>query len=379
MEHTVKNLISELSKRFESSSGENCPERYDNYNIFSVLGVETKEVVICRFIGNLLDPNGSHNMGWLPLRLFAEMVLKTSVTETEAQKATVVLEEHIDNDRRVDIVIRINKTIYPIEVKVWAGDQDAQLSDYYGYYKKQGKYNLQHIYYLTPTGWAPSYSSRKKLTVDKEIKCISFQHEISEWLKYLEGYSRQEYVVNSVINQFIEVINIMCAENKDLMEIKSLLKLDGESEFVLNDDVYTTIKLLSYKKDLEDTIRKTYLKKYTDLDLNNFEIVDCEELKKDETNEINDKNALLEIRCKHTNRTVAWLCVETNLYIVAKKVKGAVEWVASANDENYFWQYLHPTDKCKEYCLSKLSCIKNKESIKLQDYINDIVIEENVV
>lgn len=42
----------------------------DPYNIFSVLSIETKEVLICRVIGDFLNPRGKHGENNKFLSLF---------------------------------------------------------------------------------------------------------------------------------------------------------------------------------------------------------------------------------------------------------------------------------------------------------------------
>ena len=115
----------------------------------------------------------------------------------------------IDKNRRVDIVIRNGKHIYPIEVKIWAGDQDEQLCDYFYYYFKKMKYDGNKIYYLTPTGWNPSKKSAGTELSNDSISCISFNEDISKWLNELID-TDIDFGVKNIINQYIEVINIMC-------------------------------------------------------------------------------------------------------------------------------------------------------------------------
>lgn len=40
----------------------------ENFNIFSILGVESKEVIICRLIKDLISTDGSHCQGNLYLK-----------------------------------------------------------------------------------------------------------------------------------------------------------------------------------------------------------------------------------------------------------------------------------------------------------------------
>lgn len=114
-----------------------CPEdrSRERYNIFRVLGIEDKEVLICRFLGDLLDPKGTHGCGPLFLARFFRLLGTEAPADAELENAEVVLEEHTDKDRRIDIVIHLSNKVYPIEAKIWAGDQDAQLYDYWAYSK----------------------------------------------------------------------------------------------------------------------------------------------------------------------------------------------------------------------------------------------------
>lgn len=75
------------------------------YNIFSVLGIQGKEVLTCRFLADLMNPRGQHGQGAIFLRLFLDDVLGMSVnSEEELNYAVVTTEYLIDRERRIDIV-----------------------------------------------------------------------------------------------------------------------------------------------------------------------------------------------------------------------------------------------------------------------------------
>ena len=192
-------------------------EKNNSFNIFKVLGITDKEVLICRLLGDLLDPRGSHGLKEKPLLLFMKQLhLENSFSLDEIDKAYTVLEETIDNDRRIDIVIYIGNSVIPIEVKIWAGDQDSQLYDYYQYFDKS-MYNKQNfkIYYLTPNGHNPSEISisgpLKNQQLDwKQYQCLSFNEDIFKWIDtILINCSNQ---VGTILKQFKEVINDMCSD-----------------------------------------------------------------------------------------------------------------------------------------------------------------------
>ena len=51
------------------------------FNVFEITGIERKEVMMCRFLHELLSPKGSHGMGRLFLREFFEEVLKLNIDD----------------------------------------------------------------------------------------------------------------------------------------------------------------------------------------------------------------------------------------------------------------------------------------------------------
>lgn len=365
MKTSIELLLSELNNSFKKINNDIHTD--DSFNIFSVLGVETREVIVCRFIGAFLNPNGNHNLGYLPLKLFMSNVLNENVAESELQNATVELEEKITGDRRVDIVIHLGNRVLPIEAKIWAGDQDAQLSDYYAYYKNG--YEINKIFYLTPTGWEPSPESKLNLKVGKEIQLISFNKHITKWLEDIEKHSTG--FVSECANQFGKVIETMCAKNSYIATIKDVLKLN--EEFTINDNemLHSAIKMLSYSDELLNEIRIKYLMKHIKRS-NKYYLGLCE---KDDTKNI-DRHALLRVYSSDKNTPIALICVETNLYIVAQQVKSTELWVKGAK-ENYYWQYIKPNGYAKKkFPLKNLSEIeiKDEDVIEIEYLIDDIEI-----
>lgn len=209
-----KSFLEKLGSKFEKSNHVDSP-----FNIFQILGVEAREVLACRFVGWLLDPHGNHGLGCEPVKLFLEQVL--SVKNQIDDNISVTLEDVIDNNRRVDIVIENGDYIYPIEVKIWAGDQDAQLNDYYNYYFGKRKYKDKKIYYLTPTGWKPSDKSKSNLA-DDSIVLISFKKEINDWLQKIKKAPEINNEVKSIIKQYIGVIEEMCKIEEEKIKYSRL-------------------------------------------------------------------------------------------------------------------------------------------------------------
>ena len=141
-----------------------------DYNMFHVLGVEGKEVIMCRFLADLLDPNGFHKKGIIFLRMFLEKVLGVNGLSDQLLLNTIVAREYaIDTDRRIDIAIYNYKFFIPIEVKIYAGEQKNQCFDYYEYASKHCQETK--IVYLTRFASEPSVYSRKTLSILTVVIC----------------------------------------------------------------------------------------------------------------------------------------------------------------------------------------------------------------
>lgn len=366
----INTILSTLAERLSKGTPSNTEK--ESFNIFNVLGVETKEVIICRFLGELLNPHGSHGLGPLPLEAFLKDVIDSSYTKADLEDAEVVLEDVIDNNRRVDIAIYIADKVYPIEVKVWAGDQDAQLHDYYNYYFK--KYQNNKIYYLTPTRWEPSSDSRGDLK--DQIVCLSFEKDISNWLdnilEPMKGYSIRQQSVQTIVEQFKGVISIMCEKNKELTAIKEALGLgdnNNNNDFDKINNIGTLIALLTNSKELLKSIRIKYIRDKLILGNGNYSLEDVN----DDDYVKSDRNALLRIVSNGT--AIAWICVSTNLYLVANNVKSPSKWIGN---DNYYWRYIGPNGIGQKFNLKDMTDLKNGNcsgDINIEDLLNDIKID----
>lgn len=208
-----------------------CPQ--SEYNIFHVLGVAEKEVVMCRFLSDLLNPEGQHGCGILFLKSFLEEVLhEHRINDTLLTHTDVVREFAIDKERRIDIVIYNSRFFIPIEVKIYAGEQEGQCYDYFEYAKTVDE--CTQIVYLTRFGSAPSEYSRKakngtEILPNEKIKCISWENDICEWLRKL--IMKLSEPIKSIVMQYIDAINFIADREDDRMVEKTLKILYESSDF----------------------------------------------------------------------------------------------------------------------------------------------------
>lgn len=337
--YSYEYLFQKIHEKMEDHS--NRSEKSNTFNIFKVLGIADKEVLICRLLGDLLDPNGSHGLKEKPLLAFLEQLQVANYFSLDKiKKAYTVLEETVEYDRRVDIVIYIGDSVIPIEVKIWAGDQSRQLYDYYQYYSKTRRQNgTFKIYYLTPNGRNPSEISicdpatNQRLTPD-QYQCLSFREDVGDWLERILGDCSPR--IETILQQFQEVISEMCSEDTLLQSIQEAIHLQ-EGHFESNENLEALILILAANKtnELWKRIRKEYLRQNLKFDQSKYQLADASEEEQG--------HAIFTVKAVSTGKRIAWICVDTNLYIVAKTVKPEYEdqpeW---KKEDGYFWQYLSP-------------------------------------
>lgn len=368
-ENLLYNLLSKIGSSLKANI--NPDSKIDcGFNIFNVLGVSSKEVIICRFLGELLNPDGSHSMGYMPVLKFVNEVLEIKdFNETDAANAYILLEESTDESRRVDIAIHSGNRVFPIEVKIWAGDQYAQLDSYFKFYKIHLDLDFEQIFYLTPTGWEPSEKSKGQLRVGKEIKCLSFEKNIKNWIMSLM-LECKEQSVKMIMEQFIGVIDKMSANNKDFEVIKRALDLSFD-DYECTPELEAAVEIIKQGDKIKRQIQQSYLMKYVKLDTNKYEI--SADVKDGEP----DSHVIMKIITKDDGKTVAWLCINTNLYLVAREVKNAKEKWHRESKPGFNWQRIAPGGKYKGYNMSEPDkFINDKRYFDFNDLLEDIIISD---
>lgn len=122
------------------------PELTPRFNMTSLLWPDENR--LSSVIATLLDPNGPHGQGALPLKLFLENIgkpLASGCARTEKQlkrldtisriatnnpNSNSILEKSTKENRRIDIVLELNSFYLAIENKPWTIDQERQIEDY---------------------------------------------------------------------------------------------------------------------------------------------------------------------------------------------------------------------------------------------------------
>ena len=235
----LNQLLQDVSKIVveEKTLQEEKRKRGDNFNVFSVLGLQTSEVRLhSALIAELLSPDGGHGLGDKFIKAFLDVLNKhyeePFCFDTESAKVIVEhnigsISENYESGGRIDLFIQDkNSQTIIIENKIYAGDQYRQMFRYYEYAKEELKLKDDQVklLYLTLDRDDPSDDSLGNSNV--KYTSISYRDEILDWLNRGIEISALFPIVRETIRQYITTLNnilsIMGNENNDKM-IETLL------------------------------------------------------------------------------------------------------------------------------------------------------------
>ena len=240
----------------------------ENYNLFRILSIERYELKHSALIANLLDPKGSHGCDDAFLRAFFEIALKERAYPFEDCTLPHSYTEYYtgpivgDTGGRIDILVKSSRYGLIIENKIYAGDQDKQLTRYDNYGKKTlgaGKYLLA---YLTLYGYdASKESTSTKSAEEVAYLRLSYAEDILRWLGQCVRLADNKPLVRESLNQYIRTIKQLTYQDMNQEDIQKIIDLAVDHPEV--------VATLSSKRDaIAQGIREKYifakLKEYAD-------------------------------------------------------------------------------------------------------------------
>jgi hypothetical protein len=251
--------------------------RGENFNIFYILKMESKEnATHSAFLGELLNPKGSHYHGNLFLRLFLETIESKKL---EIDTTTLVLEKSVgsrdDDDKtggRIDIYLQDAKgNSISVENKIYAIDQFAQIQRYINH--NNGK---NTVYYLTLDGKPASNESKGSLEDGKDYYCLSYSHTILTWLAKCLRESVEQPILRESIRQYIILIKKLTnqlSDSKMEKAIEDIIKSNYQAAKIIADNVWKVeveaayTLLLDLKTEIEKQLGEDWIVS-VDSDLN---------------------------------------------------------------------------------------------------------------
>ena len=244
----------------------------ENYNLFSILSIERYELKHSALIANLLDPKGSHGCDDAFLRAFFEIALKGTAYPFESSTPPHSYTEYYtgpisgDTGGRIDILVesKSKSSHYGliIENKIYAGDQDKQLTRYDNYGKETFGADRYLLVYLTLYGCdASKESTATKSAEEVGYLRLSYAEDILRWLEQCVRLADDKPLVRESLNQYIRTIKQLTYQDMNKENIEKIIDLAV--------DYPEVVATLSSKRDaIAQRIRKKYifdeLKKYAD-------------------------------------------------------------------------------------------------------------------
>ena len=171
------------------------------FNVFKIFGIQNKEIYHCKFLQEVLNPDGKHSQGDLFLKKFYKIVLERPYhKKTEIQR-----EAELDKKSRVDLLLIEKYDHYeikiPIEVKIYAGEGKRQLQRY-------TELCNNDVYFLT-------MSKRKPVSIDdvSKVHAITFDDHIKKWLaSCIEDCSNSN--VKNLFIQYKQIVDELVGEKE---------------------------------------------------------------------------------------------------------------------------------------------------------------------
>ena len=252
----------------EQAQQEERNRKGENYNLFSILSIERYELKHSALIANLLDPKGSHGCGDAFLRAFFEIALKERAYPFEDCTHLHSYTEYYtgpiagDTGGRIDILVKSSHYGLIIENKIYAGDQDKQLTRYDNYGKETFGADGYLLVYLTLYGYdASKESTATKSAEEVGYLRLSYAEDILRWLEQCARLAYDKPLVRESLNQYIRTIKQLTYQDMNQENIQTIIDLAVDHPEV--------VATLSSKRDaIAQGIRKKYifakLKEYAD-------------------------------------------------------------------------------------------------------------------
>jgi len=248
----IQKLLRDVGEKIEKAE-EISRLKGENFNIFSILGVETKEnKTHSNFLVSLLNPKGKHGLGNVFSNLFYDELENIGLTEdkleilgrirvakinvrAEESLGKVNLEEYTGG--RVDITLRSIEGNIFIENKIYAGDQCLQIARYCENHNSEKNIVL----YLTLNGKSPSKSSSgEKFKAGTAFFLLSYQTNIINWLEKCQKEASDFPIIRETIKQYIILIKKLTGQltsqemEKEIIEI---IKKDLKNAFAISNNI----------------------------------------------------------------------------------------------------------------------------------------------
>lgn len=208
------------------------------FNVFTLISdLYYRENFHSDILFEFLNAKGSHKQGDRYLKLFLSML---NIDEKYFTNPIVTKEEHTDNNRRIDILIKDNdshKAII-IENKIHgAVDMQRQLPDYFNYVSEQG-FEVLSIVYITLCSYKKpdneDWTQRENQIINKLLHIIPAYTDTNlnlcdNWLTPSIEQTNDSPEVKAILQQYKSLI-ILLSQNMDQKIMEEFYKYYSDAE-----------------------------------------------------------------------------------------------------------------------------------------------------
>lgn len=385
----IKSLLNKSKN--DVSDAKYCKEI--DYNIFSVLEVETKEVIMCRMLADLLNPKGKHGCGDFFLKSFLEVVLEIPEINIDDYMKDVIVEKEFpiepikvsnaingmyedndiekDRDKRIDIVIHNSKHFLPIEVKINSKEKSMQCLQYYDFATRPENDPKTQIYYLTKHGSIPQ-TSYEKLGEEK-CKCISW-HAVYQWLEKCINYIPDKHdILEQITQQYLFAIDhfSQSTERKMYMDITNMAFNDNNLDAAISIIKATTTiqdKLIwELFSDIEEFLKEKGLMVVNEKSNNYWKNIKTNFFGEILNENISYKSKVPSVHLKkHKDDEYSlYICIDWRIYAELKKGNDSLGWVYLPEHSK------KPSERVPDYYELNKAAISLHDETKRKKFLED--------
>lgn len=252
---------------FKVKQSEQKSRGLNEYNVFTALLSSSDEVRLhSRFIYSLVNPVGTHYQGTLFLSLFLKHI---GLSDCEIDLNLAQVYKEYDN---IDLYITDGCYHIIVENKIYAGDQDKQITRYIDTIAKQDKgedvFNRIYVVYLSLDRQAPSansihgYELRDGMLLGGEerqvkFRAVTYRSGILGWLQAMKAEVFNLTNLYQAILQYEDVVKVLYNDYKgSYMTISDFIGKDMKRWAVMDEMANEHVTMLY--RGLDDISKKLF-------------------------------------------------------------------------------------------------------------------------
>lgn len=200
----------------------------ENFNIFSICGVNHYENTHSSILVELLSNDSSHRFENKFLEAFLDTLKRENILADNfyfSMTNVQIIREYSTPFGRIDILIKNDNQCIIIENKIYADDQFEQLKRYDSFARKEfgNKYQLLYL-----TLWGDEASEHSGRGV--HYKQISYRQTMINWLEKCVKISARNPIIRETLIQYINHIKSLTNNNSNSKMDEGITKLLSQNE-----------------------------------------------------------------------------------------------------------------------------------------------------